>query len=164
MSTIDIYQDWPNLTPIQKNAVIAEKIMGWQWIPFDFDDVYPMTGQLWLLPDPTATSDITNGEWTWYIEEEEVWPKGSISPLPHKDKHILPIWIPHYISDMDGTITVLRTVTKRNDVDLEELYDAIWGDAWDDLTPLEATEAVCQWTPEQICIAALKAVGCTITN
>ncbi len=161
---MNLLANWKNLAPIQQNAIIAEKIFGWQWIPFDFDDVGSIPeGQLWLLPDALATHNITNGEWTWYIEEEEVWPKGSISPLPHKDNHILPIWIPDYLTSMSAAMAVLRAVVELEACDKEILCNTLlWAKTWLNCEPQEILERVCEWTPEKICLAALESIGCEV--
>lgn len=107
---------WDELTSIQKNALVAEKVEGWQWIPFDFDDVYPMKDQLWLLPDALATHDLTPGEWTWYLEEEQIYPEGSLFPLPHKDKRIIPTWLPYYTESMNAAWEIVEKLYEQYNV------------------------------------------------
>lgn len=104
---------WDEMTDIQQNALIAEKVMGWQWIPFDFHDAHPMKDQLWLLPDALSTHDLSSGEWTWYMEEEEVYPEGKLFPLPHKDNRIVPAWLPGYTTDMNDAWQIVEKLGEK---------------------------------------------------
>jgi hypothetical protein len=97
---------WSKMSDIQRNACIAEKVMGWQWIAYAFYDAAPPDDQLWLLPDGQSVARLTSGEWTYYLEEPEVYPEGSPFPLPHKDNRHLPGWIPDYSTSMDAACTI----------------------------------------------------------
>jgi hypothetical protein len=84
--------------------------MGWQWIAYAFYDAAPPDDQLWLLPDGQSVARLTPGEWTYYLEEPEVYPEGCPFPLEHKDNRILPAWIPDYTTSMDGCWAIVQHV------------------------------------------------------
>lgn len=104
---------WSELSEIQKNALVCEKIFGWQWIPYTYYDAAPPDGQLWLLPDGQSVSKLTPGEWTYYLDEPEVYPEGSPFPLPHKDNRHLPYWIPDYSTSMDAVWSIVEKLAER---------------------------------------------------
>lgn len=95
---------WSEMREIQKNALIAEKIFGWQWIPYTFYDAAPPDDQLWLLPDGQVVSDLTPGEWTYYEEDEQGHIIGN---------RYIPYWIPHYTTSMDAAWQVLTHLKER---------------------------------------------------
>ncbi len=96
--------EWNILTDLQRNAIIAEKVMGWKWIE------HLEKGELWLLPDKLSTTEVSSGDTVWYIKEEEVWPEGNVSPLPHKDKRSVPYWLPHYTTHMDAAWDIVDRI------------------------------------------------------
>lgn len=98
---------WSELSEIQRNALVCEKIFGWQWISYTYYDAAPPDDQLWLLPDGQSASKLTPGEWTYYLDEPEVYPEDSLLPLPHKDNRHLPYWIPDYSTSMDAAWQIL---------------------------------------------------------
>ena len=156
-------EGWNALDRFQKNTRIAEYVDGWQWIKYDFPDVF-MEGQRWLLPSGESIADLSPGEWTWYLDEPEVYPEGSLFPLPHQDKRIVPYWIPNYTGNMDRALEILRSVVQREDVDPEVLSEELWKTTQDNLTPFEAIKLVCMWTPERVCLAALRACRVEISD
>jgi hypothetical protein len=154
---------WDEMTDIQQNALVAEKVMGWQWIPFDFDDAYPMKDQLWLLPDALSTHDLSPGEWTWYQEEEQVYPEGKLFPLPHKDNRIVPSWLPYYTKSMNDAWQIVEKLGENLDIRLymEEGFSGkycvnIWKRDGGRIVGHEHSNTS---MPDAICKAALKACG-----
>lgn len=105
---------WNDLSDLHKNTLIAEKIFGWQWIFYNFYDVSSIKNQLWLLPDGESVANLKPGEWTWYLEEEKVYPEGSYFPLPHKDNRILaPGMMPNYIECVETALQVAEKAQER---------------------------------------------------
>lgn len=159
---------WATMRDIQKNALVAEKIMGWQWVPYTFYDAAPPDDQLWLLPDGQSVTRLTSGEWTYYLDEPEVYPENSPFPLPHKDNRHLPYWIPPYTTSMDEAWEVLQAMSARYNAQAE-FVDEPFAQFVDELLPNSGGEIwtawkcmateVAKWTPESICIAALRACG-----
>lgn len=157
---------WSELGEIQRNALVAEKVMGWQWIPYTFYDAAPPDDQLWLLPDGQSVACLTSGEWTYYLDEPEIYPEGSVFPLPHKDNRHIPYWIPRYTTSMDAAWLVVEKILDKvvftsevGDWSNESKYVVItFGRtlSQDEIRTAAAT------MPEAICIAALKTVGVEI--
>lgn len=160
--------NWKEMTTLQRNALIAENLFGWEWIPYDFYDC-SLKDQIWLLPDGQSVADLKPGEWTWYLEEEAIFPEGSLFPLEHKDKHIL-VDMPNYIGSMDTAMSVVRQMNESDSPDypdfatyarfIEELEKIVGSNLIFDLfyCDLEGDHL----TPERICLAALRARGVTV--
>lgn len=153
---------WSELTPIQKNALIAEKVMGWEWIDYDYRDV-SQKGQRWLLPDLEGIAYLAPGEWLYYQDEPEVYPKGSVFPERHKDNRYVPAWIPNYIDDMNAAWLIFKAMSdahQQGRIDFEQLaqFANMIGQRWERYVDL-----LVDWpTAEDICIDALRACGVEI--
>lgn len=148
---------WADLTELQRSALVAEKVLGWQWIAYDYHDS-SMKGQLWLLPDGESVTNLRPGEWTSYLEEEQIYPDGSPFPLPRQDNRHLPVWLPHYSTNIEDAWEVVEHMKKRAsmiylpDLDSQIAQASIWANS-------EFHLGCATTMPEAICIAALKAVG-----
>lgn len=131
---------WSALTPEQRDTLIAEKIMGWTPEPCDALD---------------QMIDFSDG---WYCKACGVY-----KWLPGRQEHNKPT--PRYSQNMDTAWLILKHFS-----DWEEHYqfhekfmsyfEETVSDRWDEdgLT----FEGLALLTPEQICIATLKAVGCEV--
>lgn len=152
---------WATMRDIQRNALIAEKIMGWQWVPYTFYDS-GQADQLWLLPNAQSVADLTPGEWTYYEEDAQGQRIGN---------RYLPTWIPHYTTDMNAAWEVLQAMSTRYSAQ-SEFVDEPFAQFVDVLLPNSGGEIwtawkcmateVAKWTPESICKASLKSVGIPI--
>jgi hypothetical protein len=144
---------WAALTPEQRNLLIAEKIMGW-------DATQPCTGTfLPLDPEPDGLYCPKCGaEICWGDDEEHH------TPLP-----------PHYSESMDAAWMVLQEIVRRPKQDgaindaFGKFADAMLyednHDAFSEIFPAyQIFSMAAEWTPERICIAALKAVGCEVAQ
>lgn len=129
--------NWQTLTPEQRDRIVAEKIFHWQPVPCD--------EELTIYDDGMA--------FCYGCKQRD-----HISAFEHDV-----IAHPAYTTSMDAAMSVLRTVVKLetcdHDVLSEELWDTVNGDIW---PPTYATKMVCDWTPEKICLTALKSAGCEV--
>lgn len=150
---------YTELTRIQRNALIAQHIEGWQWIPYDFHDSC-LTGQIWLLPDTLGTLQLTSGEWTYYLEEEEVYPDDSPFPLPHQDKRYVPGWLPGYFESLELAFDVASryflamNLQKHESLGLTEYAANVFGGIYGGALVKSRNSM-----KEAICLAMLKARG-----
>lgn len=105
--------DWTALTELQKNATIAEKIMGWKWVSWDYYAAYPTRNQQWLLPSTLDTKKVTPGNWVWYTGESIDAISSIVFPQEHQDKRIVPVWLPRYTTDMNDAWDIVDKIDRR---------------------------------------------------
>lgn len=127
--------DWQKL-----NVLIHEKVMGLSVAPCKDGEINIRYGGYWecscgwMSPE---TIDHYNGPFV---------------------AHNRPV--PAYSTDMDAALSVLKHVAQVDVAsDKEELTYELFGHTWGDLSTFQAIDTVCAWTPEQVCLACLKAVG-----
>jgi hypothetical protein len=136
---------WAEMTPEQKDALVAEKVMGWQWVPAERFAPNAKKGTSWLLPEGglLAVKSDVGAEWK-LIGDGRYMPR---------------YWIPRYTASMDAAWLVVEKM-KESDQTLYELFiEAL-------LRFTDALEAgvnilihfMRNLTPEHICLAALNAV------
>ena len=137
--------DWQTLSAEERDKLVHERIMG-------------------LSIEPCKDGEI-NIRYGGYWECSCGW----MSPetLDHYDDgpfvaHDRPI--PAYSTDMSAALSVLKyAVQVEVASDKETLTYELFGTTWGDLSAFQAIDIVCTWTPVQVCLAVLIAVGMTIT-
>jgi hypothetical protein len=152
----DIIQ-WHTMTPEQRDRLVAEKIMSWQ--PVMCKAVDPdINRYTWLEWNDDS-------QWCMWCGVRETWASGNEiehRALPH----------PAYTQSMDSAWQVLQEMVRRHNKDgrtkdfmqfAENMLEVGgWdsSDAWAEIYPAhEIFTMAAKWTPEAICIAALKVVG-----
>jgi hypothetical protein len=78
-------------------------------------------------------------------------------------------WPSPYISSFDAALLVLRKVTEHLDRESEAAVELTYGlfrtSACADIYPAyRAIEMITEWTPERMCIAMLRALGCEVVG
>ena len=134
---------WHALTPEQRNALIAEKVMNWQERQCDGEWAEVSGG--WF-----CTKCGHDGNWGDSFEHAE---------LP-----------PRYSQSMDAAWLVLQNMVERYEQKAQQFFDFAGymfdASGWDrteihgDVYPgFHVCIMAAQWTPDAICIAALRAMG-----
>lgn len=151
---------WSKLTALQRNALVCEKVFGWQWIAYNFYDTIACDNQLWLfLPNGEAIAELSPGEWTYYEEDAE----GSIV-----GNRYLAYIIPDYSTSMDAAMDI---ITSHKFMKVELDYSEGWVDdttRWQVYSCIvhpyngEVIGIIANTMNDALCLAALKAVGMEI--
>ena len=148
---------WHALTPEEQNQLVAATLFGWQPVPC------PEQGKSW----DEADLDWYKSARKWYCtrckvscEDVEAWERVTHHPTnPCRN----------YTTDWNAAMEVLRVMAQRYHPDqrtVDPMYEtftnALLEDAhgtWGDVLGLEMPSIVATWTPERLCLAALRAYG-----
>ena len=135
---------WATLSPAQRDALIAQRVFGWQWIPAKAYGPHVKEGAAWLLPSnglSGITSDLS-AEWTDIGD-------GQFIP-----RH----WVAYYSTDLNAAWTLLERFHSYQTVAVPKAkhfeVDVFAGngkDTWGAVSHQSMQDA--------ICIAVLRAVG-----
>lgn len=141
---------WIEMSEQERDRLVATTVMGWQERPCDLDE--------------------TGGELTLYDSGDACCPRCGVYDHINSFEHGM-LQPAHYTTNMDAAWQVLKAMASRYDAQAEfvnepfaqfvdELLPNSGGEIWTAWKCM-ATE-VAKWTPESICIAALKACGVVI--
>lgn len=132
--------NWSAMTEHQRDTLIAEKVFAWQWISAECYGPHVKKGTAWLLPEQGLSAITYDFEAGWIdIGEKRFIPRN---------------WIPHYTTSIDAAwqiILHLRSIGRASL--LSDFADAL---AYSLLDFLQRGDA------EDICVAALKSIGCEV--
>ena len=143
--------DWQAMTENERDALIAEKVFGWQWVLVEQckdikqqDDLIPFIASKntsWLLPDDGLKDKNYLGASWQYINNKQVMPRN---------------WIPHYSISMGAAwLIVERMKEPDSPADFHDLVDELADNTY-------VFDFLWHLTPERICLAALIAFGCDV--
>ena len=94
---------WTEMTSTQRDALVAEKVMGWHWVEANHQDVSRVKHQVWLLP-PDVHDDIliAPGEWGYYVDIPD-------DPLYVDTAKLIPLnLLPSYTTDMNAALQIIE--------------------------------------------------------
>ena len=153
---------WDELTPTQRDVLMAENVFGWQWIPAEAYGPHVKPGTCWLLPENGLMgikSDLS-AEWTDIGD-------GKFIP-----RH----WIAHYTTSWDAAMLAYAQAMRHADKEvlihellgipyaIESQYDLNVLPSKHYLNVSRVLDLIAEWTPQSVCRAIAAAYGVQISD
>jgi hypothetical protein len=146
--------EWQKLDFLQRDALIAENVFGWQWIAYQYPEVV-FENQLWLLPDKESTKRISRDDWS--------------TDQDGKFVRCYPYWIPNYSKELKVAWKIVECFdemelshhqgTKSNG-EPGQIYIC----SFNTLSTKQEGICIAENVIDAICIAALRNTGLEIVN